>query len=114
MTPAFRWNGHDPVGSPCRPFLSLNSDQDAAFFHFLHRVAAFATRQTIAERLGFLAVGTRHTGLSQFSSVVEQRFCKPSVVGSSPTTGSTFDAWASGGCERPGGDCQQNCQQTGN
>ena len=25
----------------------------------------------------------------QFSSVVEQRFCKPSVVGSSPTTGST-------------------------
>src|ERR1043166_272807 len=28
--------------------------------------------------------------LSQFSSVVEQRFCKPSVVGSSPTTGSNF------------------------
>jgi hypothetical protein len=26
---------------------------------------------------------------SQFSSVVEQRFCKPSVVGSNPTTGST-------------------------
>src|SRR5579872_7185274 len=26
--------------------------------------------------------------LSQFSSVVEQRFCKPSVVGSTPTTGS--------------------------
>src|ERR1700722_6918608 len=25
----------------------------------------------------------------QFSSVVEQRFCKPSVVGSNPTTGST-------------------------
>src|SRR6266566_2376012 len=25
---------------------------------------------------------------SQFSSVVEQRFCKPSVVGSNPTTGS--------------------------
>jgi hypothetical protein len=24
----------------------------------------------------------------QFSSVVEQRFCKPSVVGSNPTTGS--------------------------
>src|SRR5947207_15719852 len=51
---------------------------------------------------------------SQFSSVVEQRFCKPSVVGSSPTTGSSFDVWASGGCERPGGNCQQNCQQTGN
>ena len=27
---------------------------------------------------------------SQFSSVVEQRFCKPSVVGSIPTTGSSF------------------------
>ncbi len=27
----------------------------------------------------------------QFSSVVEQRFCKPSVVGSNPTTGSAFD-----------------------
>lgn len=27
---------------------------------------------------------------SQFSSVVEQRFCKPSVVGSNPTTGSIF------------------------
>ena len=26
----------------------------------------------------------------QFSSVVEQRFCKPSVVGSIPTTGSKF------------------------
>src|SRR5207244_2073282 len=25
----------------------------------------------------------------QFSSVVEQRFCKPSVVGSNPTTGSS-------------------------
>ena len=29
-------------------------------------------------------------GPGQFSSVVEQRFCKPSVVGSSPTTGSTL------------------------
>src|ERR1051325_10637608 len=29
--------------------------------------------------------------LSQFSSVVEQRFCKPSVVGSNPTTGSIFE-----------------------
>ena len=29
-------------------------------------------------------------GGSQFSSVVEQRFCKPSVVGSNPTTGSSF------------------------
>jgi hypothetical protein len=28
----------------------------------------------------------------QFSSVVEQRFCKPSVVGSNPTTGSTFNS----------------------
>lgn len=27
--------------------------------------------------------------LGQFSSVVEQRFCKPSVVGSNPTTGSS-------------------------
>src|SRR5882672_3557191 len=27
----------------------------------------------------------------QFSSVVEQRFCKPSVVGSNPTTGSIFN-----------------------
>ena len=26
----------------------------------------------------------------QFSSVVEQRFCKPSVVGSNPTTASIF------------------------
>ena len=26
----------------------------------------------------------------QLSSVVEQRFCKPSVVGSNPTAGSTF------------------------
>src|SRR5436190_17404542 len=35
-----------------------------------------------------LEVCTIRTGSSQFSSVVEQRFCKPSVVGSSPTTGS--------------------------
>ena len=27
----------------------------------------------------------------QFSSVVEQRFCKPSVVGSNPTTGSILE-----------------------
>src|SRR5207247_6464603 len=31
--------------------------------------------------------------LSQFSSVVEQRFCKPSVVGSNPTTGSSSSLW---------------------
>ena len=31
-------------------------------------------------------------GFGQFSSVVEQRFCKPSVVGSSPTTGSSLRA----------------------
>ena len=39
---------------------------------------------------------------SQFSSVVEQRFCKPSVVGSNPTTGSNLDALASGCCDRAG------------
>jgi hypothetical protein len=31
----------------------------------------------------------------QFSSVVEQRFCKPSVVGSNPTTGSILRCLAS-------------------
>jgi hypothetical protein len=34
---------------------------------------------------------------SQFSSVVEQRFCKPSVVGSSPTTGSILNCGCSNG-----------------
>src|SRR5204862_1425083 len=34
----------------------------------------------------------------QFSSVVEQRFCKPSVVGSNPTTGSINKAEPEADC----------------
>src|SRR5438552_18521868 len=33
----------------------------------------------------------------------EQRFCKPSVVGSSPTTGSNFDRIVEGQCQSSGG-----------
>src|SRR5690242_3450821 len=39
---------------------------------------------------------------SQFSSVVEQRFCKPSVVGSSPTTGSILKCECTRGFSEPG------------
>ncbi len=40
----------------------------------------------------FLAADNIRIRRGQFSSVVEQRFCKPSVVGSIPTTGSICHA----------------------
>jgi hypothetical protein len=51
-------------------------------------VSSNLTAPTIHLRSTLLRTGRSANG-RQFSSVVEQRFCKPSVVGSNPTTGST-------------------------
>ena len=47
----------------------------------------------------------------QCSSVVEQRFRKPSVVGSIPTIGSILGCPPIKGFESFGADCQQKCQR---
>ena len=53
---------------------------------------------------GLIVIGlcAQPSDSGQFSSVVEQRFCKPSVVGSSPTTGSNFDRIVEGQCRDSG------------
>ena len=46
--------------------------------------AGFYLRRSVD---GAIGLGVQGSLGRQFSSVVEQRFCKPSVVGSNPTTG---------------------------
>src|SRR5262249_28321054 len=54
-----------------------------------------SVKRRLPERMRGNCLLVRCTGVKwagsgrQFSSVVEQRFCKPSVVGSNPTTGSS-------------------------